>query len=189
MTMPTRGTAALALGIAVATCAGCKKPPSNDSGSVSGPTPGGASKPVGAADNWVTHKKSNTKFLAPPGWKESLKNGWALFSSQDGLAVLAYTTFEHPGESTVKLGEAAQALEAGAVTWHSPKVGTAGKENFPAHMADGSCHYKGGEGRMFYATVNPGGVDQILLIYVVSGSAPKERGEEARVAVDSLQHI
>jgi hypothetical protein len=165
----------------------CKKP----TGSVpAGATSGDAKADGGLTpENWVTHKKTNTKFLAPAGWKESLKNGWATFESQDNLAVLAYTTFEHSGESTVKLSESAQALGTGEVTWHTPKAGTAGKEAFPARMADGSCIFKGGQGRMFYATVNPGGLDQILLIYVVAASAPPERGQEARVAIDSLQHI
>ncbi len=180
---------AAVVALAVSLVSGCKGKSTDAMSGGSSSSGAGPTTTAAAKDNWITHKKTNTKFLAPPGWKESLKNGWAVFESTDNLALLAYTTFEHAGESTVKLGEAAGALNVGEVAWHTPKAGTAGKENFPAHMADGSCTFKGGPGRMFYATINPGGLDQILIIYVVSGSAPKVRGDEARIAIDSLQHI
>jgi hypothetical protein len=40
---------------------------------------------------------------------------------------------------------------------------------------------------MWYATVNTGTSDQILLIFTVAGSAPQARRNEAQGAIETLQ--
>ena len=73
------------------------------------------------------------------------------------------------------------------MTPRAPKAGTVGKDNFPARIGDGSCYFKGPRGYIEYATVNPGGSDQLLLIYAVTASAIPARKSEAQVAFRSLQ--
>jgi hypothetical protein len=141
------------------------------------------------ADNWITAERPYVKFLAPAGWTTKITSDkeWGIFKSPKQDAVLAFTTFTRPGESTVRLGKAAGVLGVADINWGSTRVGAVGKDKFDAHVGDGSCNFEGPGGYIWYATVNTGTSDQILLIFTVSPSAPKSRRAEAQAAIDSLQ--
>lgn len=140
-----------------------------------------------STDIWITAERPFVKFIAPPGWKRELKGDWGIFTAADGQAVFAFTTFDQPGESTARLGRAAWALGVTDINWGSPSFGNVGKESFSARMGEGSCNFNGPNGYIWYATVNPGGSDQILLIYTVSSRGNATHKEAALKAVRSLQ--
>ncbi len=145
-------------------------------------------KPSQAAnDVWITSERPYVKFLAPPGWTKSLKGEWGVFKSTDGQAVFAFTTFNRPGESTSRLGAAAGVLGVGEVDWRSPTYGHVGKDRFEARMGEGTCNFGGPGGYIWYATVNAGTSDQILLIYTVSSRGTKAHKDAALTAINSLQ--
>ena len=73
------------------------------------------------------------------------------------------------------------------VSWGSPTSGDIGPNKFPAKMGEGTCNFEGPGGYIWYATVNPGGADQILLIYTVSRAGTKAERDAALVAIKSLQ--
>ena len=139
------------------------------------------------SDNWITSEHPYVKFIAPPGWNKSLNGDWGTFKSPNGAAVFAFTTFTQPGESTVRLGQAAGVLGVGEVDWKSPKYGTVGKDGFAARMGEGSCNFRGPGGYIWYATVNTGTSDQILLIYTVSARGTQADKDAALTAIKSLQ--
>jgi hypothetical protein len=150
-----------------------------------------ASTPAAANTNWITAEHPFVKFLAPAGWSTDITpdKEWGIFKSPARDAVLAFTTFSRPGESTTRLGKAANVLGVTDISWNAPRYGTLGKEGFSDHYADGSCNFKGPNGYIWYATVNPGNDDhQILLIFTVNANAPQARRKEAQAAIDSLQH-
>ncbi len=151
-------------------------------------------KPVKAAptappDNWITADRPFVKFLAPAGWTTQITpdKDWGIFKSPKRDAVFAFTTFNRPGESTVRLGKAASVLGVTDINWNAPRYSAVGKDKFDAHVADGSCNFEGPGGYIWYATVNTGSSDQILLIFTVSSTAPKARRVEAQAALDTLQ--
>jgi hypothetical protein len=137
----------------------------NDPQSGPSPTTGGP-----AEGSWITSERPFVKFLAPPGWTKNLKGDWGVFTSSDGAAVFAFTTFNQPGESTSRLGKAAWVLGVENIQWGSPSGGTVGADNFKARMGEGSCRFNGPGGYIWYATVDSGTSDQILLIYTVSAA-------------------
>jgi len=139
------------------------------------------------ADNWITSERPFVKFIAPPGWDKSLKGDWGIFKAKDGQAVFAFTTFDQPGESTARLGRAAWALGVTDIAWGNPSMGTIGRDGFPARMGDGSCNFNGPGGYVWYATVNAGTSDQILLMYAISAGRDKAHMDAAGKAVRSLQ--
>jgi len=139
------------------------------------------------SDNWITSEHPSVKFIAPPGWAKELKGDWGTFKSPNGAAVFAFTTFTQPGESTVRLGQAAGVLGVGEVDWKSPKYGNVGKDGFAARMGEGSCNFRGPNGYIWYATVNTGTSDQILLIYTVSARGTSADKDAALTAIKSLQ--
>jgi hypothetical protein len=151
------------------------------------PAPAPAPKPVN--DNWITAERPFIKFLAPPGWTTKITDNkeWGIFRSPKNDAVLTFTTFSRPGESTVRLGKAAGVLGVTDINWNAPRWGTVGKDKFDAHVGDGTCNFEGPGAYIWYATVNTGSTDQILLIFAVSPNAPKARRAEAQGAIDSLQ--
>ena len=151
------------------------KSPSSDNGSVA------------TADDWITSERPHVKFEAPVGWTKDLRGDWGVFKSPDGNAVFAFTTFNHPGESTVRLGAAASVLGVTGVDWKSPVHGTIGHDNFAARMAEGTCNFHGPGGYMWYATVDSGTSDQMLLIYTVSSNGTKADKDAVAASIHSLQ--
>lgn len=147
-------------------------------------------RPHGSSgDGWITAERPFVKFLAPPGWKHEFSSDrqWGVFTAPTGDAVLAFTTFSRPGESTTRLSSATTVLGVTNVDWRTPRGGTVGKDHFPARVGDGSCSFKGPNGYIWYATVDSGGSEQMLLIFTVKGGAPSSRKNEAQGAIDSLQ--
>jgi hypothetical protein len=148
-------------------------------------------KPTAPAENnnWITAERPYVKFLVPPGWTTKITDNkeWGIFRSPKNDAVLTFTTFNRPGESTVRLGKAASVLGVTDINWGAARVGTVGKDRFDAHVGDGSCNFEGPGAYTWYATVNTGTADQILLIFSVAANAPKARRAEAHSIIDSLQ--
>jgi hypothetical protein len=139
--------------------------------------------------NWITAQRPYVKFLAPAGWSTKITSDkdWGIFKSPKQDAVLAFTTFSRPGESTMRLGKAAAVLGVTDIAWGSTRVGTVGKDQFDARTGEGSCNFEGPGGYIWYATVNTGSSDQILLIFTIASNAPQARRAEAKAAIDSLQ--
>jgi hypothetical protein len=156
-------------------------------GTVNGSTPNSGAGSTTTGDNWITSERPYVKFLAPPGWNKNIKGDWGVFKSPDGAAVFAFTTFNQPGESTTRLVGAASVLGVSGIDWRSPAYGTVGKDRFNARMAEGSCNYGGPGGYIWYATVDSGTSDQILLIYTVSSRGTKADKDAALAAIQSLQ--
>ncbi len=168
-------------GCIVCAAIGRSKPTTTASSGSSG------SKGSSADAVWITSDHPYVKFQAPPGWSRSLSGEWGTFRAPSGKAVFAFTSFDRPGESTVKLGKAAGILGVNDVSWGSPTSGDIGPNKFPAKMGEGTCNFEGPGGYIWYATVNPGGADQILLIYTVSRAGTKAERDAALVAIKSLQ--
>lgn len=152
-------------------------------------TPAPATTARHETSRWINAERPYVKFLPPAGWKTEFTRDkeWGVFTAPTGDAVLAFTTFSQPGESTVRLGKAASVLGVTDVVWRSPRYGTVGKDRFDARVGDGTCNFRGPNGYIWYATVNTGTSDQILLIFTVTGSAPQARRTEAQGAIDTLQ--
>jgi hypothetical protein len=163
-------------GCAVCVCIGAK-------GSTASSSSGGS----GTNDNWITSEHPYVKFIAPPGWTKSLTGEWGMFKSPNGAAEFAFTTFTQPNESTVRLGQAAGVLGVTDVDWRMPKTGTVGRDGFAARMGEGSCNFRGPGGYIWYATVNSGTSDQILLIYTVSSRGTQADKDAVLKTINSLQ--
>ncbi|HZF47974.1 MAG TPA: hypothetical protein VE093_04950 [Polyangiaceae bacterium] len=149
----------------------------------------GAPLPATGADpaSWITSERPYVKFLPPPGWNKDLKDDWGVFTSKDGAAVFAFTTFNQPGESTARLGRAAWVLGVDDIQWGVPKSTVVGSDNFKARMGEGTCRFNGPGGYIWYATVNPGTSDQILLIYTVSAVGGQAHKDAVLTSIRSLQ--
>lgn len=150
-------------------------------------TPTPPPPPAQAEGTWITSDRPNVKFLSPPGWNKNIKDDWGVFTSPDGQAVFAFTTFNRPGQSTVKLGAAANVMGLGEVDWRASGPTNVGKDGFAARYGEGHCNYKGPNGYIWYATVDPGGADQILLIYTVSTAGNQSHKDAVLTSIKSLQ--
>jgi len=162
----------------------------NDPQPVAGAAPqqGAPLPPTGPeSGSWITAERPFVKFLPPPGWTQDLKGDWGVFTSKDGAAVFAFTTFNQPGESTARLGRAAWVLGVDDIQWGVPKSTVVGSDNFKARMGEGTCRFNGPGGYIWYATVNPGTSDQILLIYTVSAVGGQAHKDAVLTSIRSLQ--
>jgi hypothetical protein len=163
---------------------------SNDTSGAVASTPQGTplpTTPPAGEGTWITSERPFVKFLSPPGWRKDLKGDWGVFTSTDGAAVFAFTTFNQPGESTARLSKAAWVLGVDGIQWGSPTGGTVGSDNFKARMGEGTCRFNGPGGYIWYATVDSGTSDQILLIYTVSASGSKAHKDAVLTSIRSLQ--
>lgn len=150
------------------------------------PDDGAASAEVIAPQRWVTHRDAGVRFAPPEGYRESRKGDWALYAPTDGSALIAFTTFTRPNESTAKLGAAAQVLGVTGVDWGQAKSVRIGAGDFPSRIAGGKCD-AGGPASIAYATINPGGTTQVLFVYFVKSGATKQRNVEVKGFLRSLQ--
>ncbi len=148
------------------------------------PTP----EPAEPEQNWITAERPYVKFLKPPGWNMVESGDWGVFKSPDNEGVLAFTMYNRPFESTAKLGHAARVLGVNTIVWvPKQKHGTVGKNDYPARIGEGSCNYNGSGGYVWYATVDPGSTDKILIMYAVSARGTASHKEAALVAINSIQ--
>jgi len=144
------------------------------------PATGPAQPPV-AAPEFLTIPSSAVEIEAPAGWARKQDGDWGLLTSPDKKAVLAFVAFSRPNESTARIGQISRVLGASTVNWGAPKRGTVGPDNMPANVADGSCLFNGQPSAISYATVNPGGSTQILVVYATNNDVPpvsKQQGLE-----------
>lgn len=176
-------------GCGVCMCIGARSAKDTTASSKPGPPSKSPAPSKPANDNWITSQRPYVKFLAPAGWSTEITKDkeWGIFKSPTRDAVFAFTTFNEPGESTARLGRAASVLGVSDIDWRNPRHGVVGKDRFNARVADGSCNFHGPGGYIWYATVDSGTSDQILLIFTVSSRAPANRRSEAQAAIDSLQ--
>jgi hypothetical protein len=173
----------LALGFAVATsvaltgCCGKK----GTSGSSSGST---AEK--------VTIAEAGVKFNAPAGWSKKTDGDWVKFSPSDNFATLGFVVFDRPNESTRRIGEMVRQLNlAGPPAWAGSNTPTSiGPNALPAQTAHGSCKMTNGDPCLVeYFTVNPGGSNQLLIVYAVNTAKGAAHKANASAAVRSLSKI
>jgi len=162
---------------------------SNTSSTPTAESPRKSPTPSAPKDDWITAQRPYVKFHPPAGWSTEITKDkeWGIFKSPARDAVFAFTTFNQPGESTARLGRAATVLGVSDIDWRTPRYGTVGRDKFSARVGDGTCNFKGPGGYIWYATVDAGSSDQILLIFTVTATAPHARRAEAQAAVDSLQ--
>jgi hypothetical protein len=163
---------------------------SRDKPVATGPTarPIETSAPVPVpTQEWITAERPYVKFVKPPGWRMVSSGDWGVFRSPDDEAVLAFTMFNQPNQSTYKLGLASQVLGVSNIEWGEMHIGTVGRNGWASRWAEGLCEFHGPRGYIWYATVNPGGIDQILMIYTVSVKGTRAHREAALAAINSLQ--
>jgi hypothetical protein len=165
-------------GCAMCVCLAPKGGTASSSGGTSGTT---------GTSNWITNAHPPVKFIAPPGFTKGISGDWGVFKAPDGAATFAFTSFSQPGESTVRLSAAAGVLGATDIDWRQPKTGNIGHDAFPARTGEGSCNFRGPNGYIWYATVNSGSTDQILLIYTLSATASAADKAAIVTALNSLQ--
>ena len=179
---------ALALVATLAMSGCCKKNSSSSTSSSSG------SNASGDTGETVTMPKAKVQFDAPGGWKKTTSDdGWTIFMPGDKFANLAFVTFDKPNESTRRIGQMSARLGvdidwSAAGSRHSSNVG---KGAYPSQWGEtNACKLHGGDPcYMWYATVNPGTTDQVLIVYTVNTAKGSAHKANAKAAVDSLRAL
>jgi hypothetical protein len=175
------------LGLTIAAATGCKKP-KEEAPPKSKPTATVTAAPAPAAPEWITHPPSGTKFHAPPGWKQLKDEDTMVFVSPDNKAVLAFESYPAGTDPGATIMIVARKLKLDDLDWKGgTKEGKFGKDAIPGRFAEGTCSFKGEQSSYSYATLNPGGPKQILIIYAVQKSASDARKQEAIDTIKSLQ--
>ena len=178
--MKLHGMAGLAfcglMGMSVLTTGCCRK-----SSSSSSSTGGG---------NTVTMSTAKVKFDAPAGWlRTPHSDGWTQYMAPDKYASLAFVTFNKPGESTARIGQMAGVLGVDNIAWGSGQgAANIGPNKYPSRYGEGTCKIHGGDAcYLWYATVNPGTSEQVLIVYAVNTVRGTYHKQRAKEAVDSLR--
>jgi hypothetical protein len=178
--------AGIAIALLVGAAVACKKgETSTSTGASTAPTTGGPTAP--ASEEYLTIPNTAVQIKPPPGWNRQQRGEWGLLGSPDKKALLAFVNFDRPNESTARLGQVATILGTSDIKWGSAKAMTIGPDAMPAQAADGTCRFPSGSGIISYATVNPGGSQQILVVYAVNDDAPAESRQAAIATVASLR--
>lgn len=137
----------------------------------------------------VTMGNAGVQFNAPSGWTRYSDGDWTKFKPTDNTARLAFVTFDRPGEATSRIGQIAGQLGLTGINWGDAKVGNIGPNSLPARMGDGSASLGGDPAYVWYATINPGGAQQVLVVYAVNNRIGKFHQPNADAAVKSIRKL
>lgn len=135
---------------------------------------------------WFTHTSSGTQLIAPVGWSQRRGDGWIAFSAPDKSAVLALDSYPKGKDPSATIMKVARALGLVDIDW---KGGTKSLtiNGIPGKTADGTCKVGGQSAIYSYATLTPGGADNILILYAVEDRAPVQRRQEASQSLRSIR--
>ncbi len=136
---------------------------------------------------FIVNRAAGVRFAAPPAYKETRSGNWVVYVPDDKSVMVAMTTFTKPNEATAKLGTVAQALGVSNVEWGQPKEKKLGRGKLPARVAIGKV--SGRDAALSYATINPGGTTQLLWVYLLKPGASKERRDEVKRILASLERM
>jgi len=75
------------------------------------------------------------------------------------------------------------------INWGEAKVGNIGPNSLPSRMGDGSATLGGDPAYVWYATINPGGAQQVLVVYAVNNRIGKFHQPNADAAVKTIRKM
>lgn len=150
---------------------------------------GTATLQKGSTATLITMGRAGVQFNSPSGWTRYNEGDWTKFKPTDNTARLAFVTFDRAGEATSRIGQIAGQLGLTGINWGDAKVGNIGPNSFPARMGDGSATLGGDPAYVWYATINPGGPQQVLVVYAVNNRIGKFHQPNADAAVKSIRKL
>jgi hypothetical protein len=135
----------------------------------------------------VRISRAGVKLDPPAGWVKVAAGDWTRFKPTDEFARLAFVVFDKPGEATSRIGQIAEQFELSNMSWGAASDTTVGQ--FPARSATAAtCTLKSGDPCfLWYATVNPGTPEQILVVYLVNQAKGEKHRAAVKASVQSLR--
>jgi hypothetical protein len=135
--------------------------------------------------------RAGVQFDAPVDWVRVAAGDWIRFKPKDEFARLGFVVFDKPGEATSRLGQMAEQFELSNLTWGGASDTVIGPSKLPGRMATAAtCTLKNGDPCfLWYATVNPGTPEQILIAYLVNTAKGEKHRTFVHNAVQSLRKL
>ncbi|MCS6900674.1 MAG: hypothetical protein RMJ98_13940 [Myxococcales bacterium] len=136
--------------------------------------------------------RTGTSFTPPAGWEQEQRNEWTIVHVPPDAkgnieAFMAFVTFNKPNESTRKIGAISRVFGLKSVKWGAREFIEL-PSGFPATGAGGTCQDRVGTPcEIHYYTINPGGSEQILFVYLVDTDRATTYKESAVAALKSLK--
>ena len=133
--------------------------------------------------------RAGVKLDAPSGWVKQSVGDWTRIKPTDEFARLEFVVFDKPHEATRRIGEIAEHFELSNMSWGSQESTTVGA--FPAQAASAkSCTLKNGDAcHLWYATVNPGTAEQVLIVHLVNATKGEKHRGAVHACVQSLRKM
>jgi hypothetical protein len=133
--------------------------------------------------------RAGVQFDAPADWTRVAAGDWIRFKPKDEFARLGFVVFDKPGEATSRLGQMAEQFELSNLTWGGANDVQVGP--FPGRGAQAAtCTLKSGDPCfLWYATVNPGTPEQILIAYLVNLAKGEKHRAAVKASVQSLRKM
>jgi hypothetical protein len=136
--------------------------------------------------------RTGTSFTPPAGWEQEQRNEWTIVHVPPDAkgnieALIAFVTFNKPNESTRKIGAMSRVFGLNSVRWGGREFVEL-PSGFPATGAGGTCQDRVGTPcEIHYYTINPGGSEQILFMYLVDTDRATTHKDSAVAALKSLK--
>lgn len=138
--------------------------------------------------SWFTHRSSGTQLIAPVGWAQRQGDSWVAFTAPDKSAVLALDSYPKGKDPSATIMKVARGLGLVDIDWKGGNK-TLTINGIPGKTADGTCKVGGQSAIYSYATLTPGGQDNILVLYAVEDRAPAQRRQEAAQSLRSIRRM
>ncbi|MBW2526253.1 MAG: hypothetical protein JRI23_18880 [Deltaproteobacteria bacterium] len=173
---------------------------SDDSGARgSGPTPvaddssGGDAKPTGTEEDVMkgaVYKRvpsTNVEVPVPPGWGEDKRSLYTFALSDDGDALLAFTTVSSIGEFNGRLQHAEKVFRITNCDMEDAKRVRIGPDNLRARLKAGDCTFNGVRARVATVLVESGRSAHPLVLYAVDKKASDKTTRQAAETIARMR--
>jgi len=125
---------------------------------------------------------TNVEVPVPPGWREDRKSLYSFALSDDGDAVLAFTTVSSLGEFTGRLQHATAVFNIQNCTMKDAERVRLGPNDLRARLREGDCTFNGVPAHVAVVLVESGNALP-LVIYAVDQKASKHTTTQAQQTI------
>lgn len=163
---------------------------SDDGGSPSSSS--GDDKPADTGDVMIgaTYKRipsTNVEVPVPPGWREDKRSLYSFALSNDGDALLAFTTVSSLGEFNGRIQHAERVFQIENCNMEPATRIRIGPNNLRSRLKEGDCTFNGIRARVATVLVESGRRALPLVIYAVDKKASARTTKQAQQTIAGMR--
>ncbi|RLB61026.1 MAG: hypothetical protein DRI90_12335 [Deltaproteobacteria bacterium] len=130
---------------------------------------------------------TNVEVPVPPGWRESRRSLYTFALSNDGNALLAFTTVSSYGEFNGRLQHATKVFRITGCSMGPSERVRVGPNQLRSRLKEGECTFNGVRAHVATVLVESGRRAHPLVIYAVDNKASERTAAQAKKTISQMR--